>query len=33
VADQIDGTWYINRAEHQMGEGGYTTRIDAEVPK
>jgi len=33
LRDQIDGTWYINRAEHQMGEGGYTTRIKAEVPK
>jgi len=33
LRDQIDGTWYINRAEHQMGKGGYTTRIEAEVPK
>jgi phage protein D len=33
LREGIDGEWYVTRAEHQLDQGGYVTRIEAEVPK
>jgi len=29
----VDGDWVATRVSHNLGDGGYETRVDAETPK